>query len=204
MRTSEQKHFRRRLAQGRKIKIECLLRKFSLKLSFLGKRDKERAGNAFDQERRLARMKPAPVGVAADRRACPDDRDTFCAGPHNGFDAGFDHPHDGESGKTSPQRFHRHGGGGIAGDEQRLDPFSREKCGVLPRKTDDRIHGFVAVGDARRVAQITDILIRQGVPQSAHDGQTADSGIENADGAVIRRKRFTWSFLRHRHSFPEA
>lgn len=24
------------------------------------------------------------------------------------------------------------------------------------------------------------------------------------EGAVIRRKRFTWSFLRHRHSFPEV
>src|SRR5688572_3450304 len=69
----------------------------------------------------------------------------------------------------------------VARDDDRLHPLVLEPGRDLARVAPHRIRAFGAVGDAGRIAEVDDALVRQLAHELPHDGETADARIEDAD-----------------------
>ena len=95
------------------------------------------------------------------------------------FDAGLDHADNGQI-KIFPQ--HRQGmrGGGVAGDDDGLDPALDQKLRILLRKTPDRFRAFRAVGQTRGIAEVQDVLARQQILHRTHHGEASHSRIKKS------------------------
>ena len=122
------------------------------------------------------------VGVAVDRCHGTDDADAFGPGmSHCGLGARLDNVQDRDGGKV----FHRlvgHGGHGVAGNDQELDFLVEEKLRDLGGVAVDGFNGFDPVGDPGRIAEIDNIFKGKSFHQGTDDGETADAGVENANG----------------------
>ena len=79
-----------------------------------------------------------------------------------------------------PQPLRRHGADGVAGDHQRLHLPGLEMARTRQRVLHDCVGALRPVRDARRVAQVDDVLVRQRRSQRAHDGEATESGVEDA------------------------
>src|SRR5574340_1410570 len=76
---------------------------------------------------------------------------------------------------------------GVAGDDQQLDLLFQQELRDLGGEVGDSLDRLYAVGHARGVAEIDDVLVGQPFHQRAHNRQPADAGIEYADGGICIR-----------------
>ena len=79
------------------------------------------------------------------------------------------------------QRLQRDGRGRIAGYDQALHATPLQLARGLQRILADRARTLGAVRQARRVAEIDEVLAGQPLDQCAQHGQAADARVENAD-----------------------
>ena len=75
--------------------------------------------------------------------------------------------------------------GGVAGHEDQLHVLCLEKASDLGREAADLRQRPRAVRQARVVAEVDEVLVRQGDQALVQDGEAADSGVEHADGPRI-------------------
>src|SRR5699024_1278962 len=74
-----------------------------------------------------------------------------------------------------------------AGHEDGLHAVREQEARVVKSDALQLLHAAPTVGDARRVAEIDDVLRRQQPPQLAHGGQPAEAGVKYADWSKIHR-----------------
>ena len=74
---------------------------------------------------------------------------------------------------------------GTARGDKDLDAHLFEETGVLQRVFADGFTALAAVGHASRVAEVDDIFLRHDLLYLAYSGQTAESGVETADGGLL-------------------
>jgi len=72
----------------------------------------------------------------------------------------------------------------IAGHDDELGVVAAEELAVLGGEPGNRLAALDAVGHAGGVAEIHDGFGRQKPPDGPHDGQSPETGIENADRAI--------------------
>src|SRR5690242_14044489 len=69
----------------------------------------------------------------------------------------------------------------VAGDDDSLHSFTREKAGDLAAVAPHRLRALWAIGYARRVTEVDDAFTRELAHDLVSDGKSADAGIKNAD-----------------------
>ena len=89
----------------------------------------------------------------------------------------FDHRH----GVPLPGVAEHRGAGGVAGDDQHLDALVDQMVEALQGVLADAGDRLVAVRRPGRVPQIHDVLVRQLVDHRPGHGESAESGVEDAD-----------------------
>ncbi len=125
------------------------------------------------------------VGAAEDGGAGADDADDAVAsGADGGFGSGLDHAENGD-GQGFPQGGNGECGGGVASDDDGFAGAVEEELADFLRVTGDGGLAFAAVGDARGVADVENVFMRELLAQGGDDGESADAGIENADGGGV-------------------
>jgi len=95
--------------------------------------------------------------------------------------ARHDHAHDGR-GEALLQQRQRRRGGRVAGHDDQLDRHGLQKRRELPRIDLELRAGLLAVGEARRVADVGEVLAGQGDQAFVEHGETAHARVEHADG----------------------
>ena len=76
-------------------------------------------------------------------------------------------------------------GGGVARDEDELHVLLLEIGADLAREAPDLLERTRAVRQARVVAEVDEVLVRHGHEALVQNGETTDSGVEDADGTRI-------------------
>lgn len=128
----------------------------------------------------------AGVGVAVDGGVGGDDADFVVArGIQCGLRAGGNHVQYGHIACFLTDFLSGNGGDGVARDDQCLNIVFQQEIDNLHGEGFDGGAGFGAVGNAGGVAEVDDVFHRQAFHQGADVGQSADAGIENADGALF-------------------
>ncbi len=157
--------------------------------SFLGQRHQQRACARVDFRARAEPLDRARVSSRRDR-CFGADHPYFAVA--RGLDcrarARLDHADDRHH-RVRRDRIERDRAGRVAGDHQHLDSLGEQEPGVLLRVADDDFVGFRAVGKPRRVAEVDEVFVGERRGQRFQDGESADAGIEHADGPVDRRAR---------------
>ena len=81
------------------------------------------------------------------------------------------------------QRLQGHGGGGIAGHHQHLDPALDQEGRGLQGITQHRGRALGAVGDPGGIPEIDEVLTGELTGELLEDRKPTDPGIEYADSA---------------------
>ena len=79
------------------------------------------------------------------------------------------------------------GGRGIARDDEQLHVTADEPCADLLDEAVDLVLAARAIGASRRIAEIYDGFLGQLLGDFARHRKAAKTGIEDADGGVIKR-----------------
>jgi hypothetical protein len=152
---------------------------------FLDDRNEERGGFFQDHQAGALQGERVLVGVGADGAAGGDDADAFGGGVgERTFHAGLDHAEDRDA-IDFAELVECVGGGGVAGDDDRLDVLGEEESDILLGEALDGFAAFRAVGDAGGVAEVDDGFPGQELLDGADHGEAADSGVEDAEGAWV-------------------
>ena len=101
---------------------------------------------------------------------------------HRGLRAGLDDAGDGDAQRLAEARD-AEGAGGVAGDDDELCALGEEEAGEFLTVTLDGGLALAAVRDARGVADVEDALRGEKLAERRDDGEAANAGIKNADGA---------------------
>ena len=117
-------------------------------------------------------IRPLRVAVTACTRLGPHDAE------HVDAERRLHHP--------APQRGQRRGGRRVAGDDEQLRAAREELLGDLQREGLELGPRALAVGEARGVAQVEEVLVGQRDEQLVQDGEAADAGVEDGDRPVAR------------------
>ena len=160
--------------------------------ALLGERHEQGAGHPADPGVGAPRRDARRVLAAADGPLGADDADVTGARRAQGrLDPGLDHAEDGHVERLPGEleRVERPGRGGVAGDDERLDPAGVQVAGHAARVADDRLGAARAVGDAGGVAEVEQVLVRQGLRDGGEHGQPADAGVEDANGEFVAGHR---------------
>jgi hypothetical protein len=80
-----------------------------------------------------------------------------------------------------PQRGQRRRRGRVAGDDEQLDRARDELLGDLHAEALELGRAALAVGEARGVAEVHEVLVRQADEQLVQHGEAAHPGVEDAD-----------------------
>ena len=153
--------------------------------AFLDEGNEERAGSAVDCRAGFQGEDGFLVSAAGDGRAGADDADGFVFGRiDGGFGSGNDDADDGDF----EDLFHAgdaEGRGGVAGDDDHFGASGEKKISDLDAVALDGFAAFSTVGNARGVADVEDVFVREEAAQAGGDGEASDAGVENADGLVV-------------------
>ena len=77
------------------------------------------------------------------------------------------------------QRLRGYGGGGVAGDDQRLCALVHKRSGNAPRELQDLLGGLVTIGRMGRVAKEDKALVRQLGDKAPQHREAAHSRVEH-------------------------
>ncbi len=147
-------------------------------------RHEQRAGLRVHPRRRIERMDATRVGIAVDRGGRADHADASARRlGHGSARAGLDDVQHRNVPRQPVHHMRRHRRHGVAGNDQHLHVALQQEAGDLLGELLDRGNRLHAVGHARGIAKIDDVLERQALHQRPHDGQPADAGVEHADRA---------------------
>ena len=127
-----------------------------------------------------------PRRVGADRADDPDSR--IAGGSHRTAHRGSDDLDDRHVISLARIVQHR-GAGGVAGDDERLDPTVDEPVETLQGKLPSLGNRPGAVRSSGRVTEVDDALVRELVEHGASDGEAPVSGVENPDRCVGHQVR---------------
>ena len=150
--------------------------------AFFDQGDEQRAG--FFESAQAAGAAGGGVGVALHGGVGGDDQHVAgFGGGAGGLGAGLDDAEDGNGRDGVLDGVEGEGAGGVAGDDEELgalllDQEPRALGGVAG----DGAAGLGAVGQAGGVAEEGEACLRSAGDESAQDGETAEAGIEDADG----------------------
>ena len=122
------------------------------------------------------------VGVGAHRGFGGDHADPAVPGRGRGaHGAGLDHAPDRQSARGRIEAVERQGGGGVAGDHDRLDAPALEELEIHLGVAAHGRRGLRAVGQPGGVAEIEQTLARQAALERRGDRQSPDARVEDAD-----------------------
>ena len=96
------------------------------------------------------------------------------------------HGHQGH-GAPRAELLDGHDGHCVAGDDDRLDPNRKQKLGDGRSPLDDEAGVSLAVRGVGRVCHVKQVLCGQLTPDGVENGETANTGIEDADGRIVTR-----------------
>ena len=121
--------------------------------------------------------------MALDGGVGGDDEDVAgFGGGAGGIRAGLDDAEDG-NGDGVLNGVEGEGAGGVAGDDEELGALlADQELRALGGVAGDGAAGLGAVGQAGGVAEKGEAGLRHAVDEGAEDGESAEAGIENADG----------------------
>ena len=157
-------------------------------LSRLDDRGERGAGNRVQGHVRIDRAHRFFVGAAGDRGGRGEQPDAAAArGGHRSQSPGAD---DAEH-VDSERRLHhpplqvgqRGSGGRVARDHEQLGAPPHELVGDLRREARELARRALSVGEAPRVTQIQEVLLRKRDEQLVQDRQPAHARVEHADRA---------------------
>jgi len=123
------------------------------------------------------------VSAAADSGVGGDDQHVSGEGGlAGGCGAGLNDAKDGD-GDGVLNGVQSEGAGGVAGDDQELCALlADQELGALGGVAGDGAAGLGAVGEAGRVSKESELSLREAMEEGAEDGESAEAGIEYADG----------------------
>ena len=183
MRAAEHQRIYPRLHEPVEITRDHLVRHRVVEPSLLDQWHEQRAGLARHGDLILQRMDRPLIRAAVDRCTCSDHPDSAVARRSDRSPrARLDHTHDGHIEK----RLHLRNAerrGGVAGDHDHLRAFRQQQPADLHAVAFDGLGAPPAVGHARGVADVEDVLRRQQLAQRRGDCEPADAGVEDTDGA---------------------
>ena len=191
VRAAEDDDARPRLDDGRQVEAGGGARDLVLRPAFLGERDEERAGDVHHRPERIERADGAAVRVGRDGRLRGEDGDRrLGAGtgeaPRPAERRARARPDDADDGDVADlldDDVEREGRGRVARHDDGLDaPREEERDGAACVAA----HGLGrlrSVGEARRVAEVEEVLRWQAAGDGVEDGESADPGVEEADRA---------------------
>ncbi len=108
---------------------------------------------------------PLAVALAASRDSGPNDRD-----------------HGNDALELVAERRQRRRGRRVAGDDEQLGAPVEQDAGELAGELGELRRGAVAVGEARGVAEVEEVLVGKRHEALVQNGEPADAGVENGDG----------------------
>jgi teichuronic acid biosynthesis glycosyltransferase TuaC len=155
-------------------------------LAGLNQRRQRRAGHGVQGDVGVDRVHGLLVGAAGDGRGRCQQADASGARGGDGtqrlgtHDAEYVHADRGLH-HASLQRGQRGGGGGVAGDDEQLDPAAQQLVGDLGAEAREFPGGTLAVGKARGVAKVEKVLARKRDEQLVQNREAPDAGVEHAD-----------------------
>ena len=197
MRAAEDDDARPRRHDGREVEPRGLARDLVLGPPLLRERDEERAGDVHHRAERVERADRPPVGVGGDGRLRGEDGDRrFGRGPgdaagrpERGAGPRLDDAEDRDLPRLLDDRVEGEGRGRVARDDESLHAAREEERDGAARVTADRLGRLRAVGQARGVSEVEEVLGGEPAGDGVEDGQSSDAGVEEADGAVVGHVR---------------
>lgn len=100
--------------------------------------------------------------------------------------AGVNDAGDREGGKLISDGRESEGSSGVAGKDDVFRVVRLEEGEDFADEAGDGVGGLGAIGNACGVAEVEDIVLREGMPQGPDDGKAAEAGVEDDNG---RRRR---------------
>jgi hypothetical protein len=97
------------------------------------------------------------------------------------------HAHDGKTGEGGPQRPQGRGGGRVATYDDALGAVLDQEADDAGGVADQRLRGLGAVGEVGLVGDVQRRLLRELGRDLTPDGESADAGVEDADGSGARQ-----------------
>ena len=194
-----------RLAQRRAVAADRVDDAAVEREAALDDRGQVRAGDRGDVDERVGLGDRALVGAARDGRRRGEQPDAAVARRrHRLHRPGL---HDAEHvdaerrlHQAAAQHRQRGRGGRVAGHHEQLDPARDQLLGDLERERLQLGRRALAVGEARGVREVDEVLVRQLHEQLVEDGEPADPRVEHADRAPAQL--LGEGALRHAASVP--
>ncbi len=151
----------------------------------LDQRDEARTGDLGHGHARVERVDDVGVAAARDGSLGGEDADAAVARRlHGGMGLGREDADD-RHGELLLEERKRDGGGGVAGGGDELHALALEVGAELERERLHLVRGARAVGAARAVAEVDEVLGRQRDEALVENGEPARAGVEDADRAGI-------------------
>ena len=164
--------------------------------AFFDEGDEQRAG--FLKGAQAVGLAGGGVGVALHGGVGGDDQ--HVAGFRRvvrGLGAGLDDTEHGNGRHGLLDGVEGEGAGGVAGDDEEVGAlFFDQELRALGGVAGDGAAGLGAVGEARGVADESVARLRHAGDEGAQDGESAEAGIEDADGGRFERASVTVGFPR--------
>ena len=151
---------------------------FIVEQAFFDQWHEQWAGNAADANMHIERAQRIFIGAAANGCTRPDDADVTITRHRDGSLRPRLNHADNRDCNAGPQFWNRHRRNRIAGDNNQFCIFRHQYSDELEAVTLDCFGTFISVGDARGIAEVENVFVRQKFTQGPDHGEPADAGIE--------------------------
>ena len=156
----------------------------------LDERDESRARDRNDQRACVERAYELDVSAARDRRLRREETDPAVSrGEDSGMRLGREDSDDGNR-ELALKIGERGCGRRVAGRDDELHALLLEIAGDLGREAPDLVQRARPVRQTRTVAEVHEVLVREGDQALVQDGEPAHAGVEHADGAGVHARGF--------------
>jgi hypothetical protein len=136
------------------------------------------------------RTRARDVGAARDGGRGGEQADASVPGDLRGHARlGLDHAHDGHPiVEVIPQSGQGGRGRGVASHDEQLRPGAEQDVRELEREGVQLVGGAAAVGEAGRVPEVEEVLVRERDEALVEHREAADSGVEHGDREIGSRR----------------
>ena len=156
----------------------------------LDERHEPRAGDRNDLRAGIERANELDVSPARDRRLRREETDPAVPrGEDSGVRLGREDADDGNR-ELALKIGERGCGRRVAGRDDELHALLLEVAGDLGREAPDLVQRPRPVRQPRAVAEVDEVLVREGDQALVQDGEPAHAGVEHADGAGVHARGF--------------
>ena len=154
----------------------------------LDERDEPRARDRDELDPGVERAHELGVAPARDRRLGREEADAAIARrEHGGVRLGGEHA-DHRDGQLSLKIGKRRRGRRVAGRHDKLHALRLQIARDLAREPTDLLERARAVGQARAVTEVDEVLVRKRDEALVQDGEAAHARVEDTDGAWIHAR----------------